>query len=52
MSELSKSHHYKVFYSDNKYYSITKVVLIRLGIYVSANKARGGGSPKIFINTL
>jgi hypothetical protein len=29
-----------------------KVVLIRLGIYVFVNKARGGGSPKIFINTL
>ncbi len=30
----------------------TKVVLIRLGIYVFVNKARGGGSPKFFINTL
>jgi len=29
-----------------------KVVLIRLGIYVFVNKARGGGSPKFFINTL
>jgi hypothetical protein len=31
---------------------ISKVVLIRLGIYVFVNKARGGGSPKFFINTL
>jgi hypothetical protein len=29
-----------------------KVVLIRLGIYVFVNKARGGGSPNFFINTL
>ncbi len=29
-----------------------KVVLIRLGIYVFVNKARGGGSPKFFISTL
>ncbi len=29
-----------------------KVVLIRLGTYVFVNKARGGGSPKFFINTL
>ncbi len=29
-----------------------KVVFIRLGIYVSVNKAGGGGSPKFFINTL
>jgi hypothetical protein len=29
-----------------------KVVLIRLGIYVFVNKARGGGSPIFFINTL
>jgi hypothetical protein len=29
-----------------------KVVLIRLGIYVFVNKARGGGSPRFFINTL
>jgi hypothetical protein len=29
-----------------------KVVLIRLGINVFVNKARGGGSPKFFINTL
>ncbi len=29
-----------------------KVILIRLGIYVFVNKARGGGSPKFFINTL
>jgi hypothetical protein len=33
-------------------YPSTKVVLIRLGIYVFVNKARGGGSPKFFINTL
>ncbi len=30
----------------------TKVVLIRLGIYLFVNKAKGGGSPKFFINTL
>jgi hypothetical protein len=30
----------------------SKVVLIRLGIYVFVNKARGGGSPKFFIDTL
>jgi hypothetical protein len=29
-----------------------KVVFIRLGNYVFVNKARGGGSPKSFINTL
>jgi hypothetical protein len=29
-----------------------KVVLIRLGIHVFVNKARGGGNPKFFINTL
>ncbi len=29
-----------------------KVVLIRLGIYVFVNKARVGGSPQIFTNTL
>jgi hypothetical protein len=28
-----------------------KVVLIRLGIYIFVNKARGGGSAKFFINT-
>jgi len=31
---------------------LTKVVLIRLGIYLFVNKARGGGSPKFFIHTL
>ncbi len=31
---------------------MTKVVLIRFGIFVFVNKARGGGSPKFFINTL
>ncbi len=30
----------------------TKVVLIRLGIYLFVSKARGGGSPKFYINTL
>jgi hypothetical protein len=33
-------------------YILPKVVLIRLAIYVFVNKARGGGSPKYFINTL
>jgi hypothetical protein len=37
---------------NNKILAITKVVLIRLGIYVFVNKARGGGSPKFFIHTL
>ncbi len=32
--------------------NVTKVVLIRLGIYVFVNKARGGGGPKFFIKTL
>ncbi len=31
---------------------LIKVVLIRLGIYLFVNKARSGGSPKFFINTL
>jgi hypothetical protein len=37
---------------NNKILAITKVVLIRLGIYVFVNKARGGGSLNFFINTL
>ncbi len=31
---------------------LSKVVFIRLAIYVFVNKARGGGSPKFFINVV
>jgi hypothetical protein len=45
MSKLLNAEHVR---HDAQTQVLTKVVLIRLGIYVLVNKARGGGSPNFF----